>query len=102
MEKTNVNNFVMKLGSSGFISYERSLTMVKSQPFPALSTNPVDVSGAGDSVLAVISTALASGIPFMHASALACCTASLAVETMGNLPVTPESLKSRLISIFNT
>ena len=102
MAKTNVNNFVMKLGSSGFISYERSIdNVVKSQPFPALSTNPVDVSGAGDSVLAVISTALASGIPFMHASALACCTASLAVETMGNLPVTPESLKSRLTSIFN-
>ena len=100
---TNVNNLVMKLGSSGFISYERSADhVVKSQPFPALSTNPVDVSGAGDSVLAVLSTALASGIPFMHASALACCTASLAVETMGNLPVTPESLKSRLISIFNT
>ena len=91
----------MKLGSSGLFRMNDLSTMVKST-FPALSTNPVDVSGAGDSVLAVISTALASGIPFMYASALACCTASLAVETIGNLPVSPESLKSRLSSIFNT
>jgi len=101
MNSTSTNKLVMKLGSSGFICYEKKADgSVKSQPFPALSTNPVDVSGAGDSVLAVLATALSSNVPFMDAAALACCTASEAVETMGNLPVTTANLKKRINSLF--
>ena len=52
----------MKLGSDGFIVYQRSQdNKIISQPFPALSTNLIDVSGAGDSLLSVMAIGLASG-----------------------------------------
>ena len=49
--------------------------------------NPLDVAGAGDSLLAVFATGLASGQAMMPTAALACCMAALAVERMGNTPI---------------
>ncbi|KZR61071.1 PfkB family carbohydrate kinase [Prochlorococcus sp. MIT 1306] len=102
MEKTRCKKLVMKLGSAGLITYDKGEgTELISQHFPALSGNPVDVSGAGDSVLAVIATGLSSGLSLAKAAALACCAASIAVETMGNEPVGIDKLKKRLKEIFN-
>ena len=43
--------------SDGFIAYYREENgRILNQPFPALSPNPLDVTGAGDSVLAVMAT----------------------------------------------
>ncbi len=94
MESTRTNRLIMKLGSEGFISYDRkrSKGLPRSQPFPALSVNPVDVAGAGDSLLAVMATGIASKQEVMATSALGCCMASLAVENMGNSPIDKESL----------
>ena len=77
----------MKLGS-GFIAYD-SLGdgELNIQPFPALSVNPLDVAGAGDSFLALLATALASGQQMMPTAAIACCMTKIAVETMGNTPI---------------
>ena len=87
----------MKLGPEGFIAYDRDLDgLVSNQAFPALSVNPLDVAGAGDSLLAVFSTGLASGQAMMPTAALACCMAALAVETMGNTPINAISLQSSL------
>ena len=83
----------MKLGSDGFIVYHRSQdNHIISQPFPALSTNPIDVSGAGDSLLSVMAIGLASGQKVMECAALGCCMASRAVEIMGNIPVSSSDL----------
>ena len=87
----------MKLGSEGFIAYDREKDgLLSSQAFPALSVNPLDVAGAGDSLLALFSTGLASGQAMMPTAALACCMAALAVETMGNTPISAETLRSSL------
>ena len=56
--------------------------------------NPLDVAGAGDSLLAVFSTGLASRQAMMPTAALACCMAALAVETMGNTPISAETAKN--------
>ena len=80
---TGSQRLVMKLGSEGFIAYDHALNgVIRSQAFPALSVNPLDVAGAGDSLLALFATGLASGQEMMSTSALACCMSSLAVETM--------------------
>ena len=58
----------MKLSSEGFIAYDKDADgRIYSQPFPALSVNPLDVAGAGDSLLAVLATALSSGQEMMPA-----------------------------------
>ncbi len=102
IKKTGCKNLVMKIGSEGFISYERNKqNELNSQSFPALSINPIDVAGAGDSLLALVATALSSGQSLMPTSSLACCIASIAVETMGNSSISSTKLKEKLLEIMN-
>ena len=85
-----------EVGCQGF-AYDRDLdSKVTSQAFPALSVNPLDVAGAGDSLLAVMATGLSSGEAMMPTAVLACCMASLAVETMGNTPISAKALRNHL------
>ena len=94
MRKTNSRNLVMKLGGEGFIAYESEPDgFVNRQHFPALSINPVDVSGAGDSLLAALSVGLCSGTTLMQSSAIGAGMASLAVQQVGNIPVSNQQLK---------
>ena len=86
----------MKLGAQGFVAFDPSLRGITSQSFPSLSANPVDVSGAGDSLLALMATAISTKRKFMHAAALGCCMAAIAVENMGNKPIYSYQLKKYL------
>ena len=87
------SEIVMKLGADGFIVYEfNSKGDIISQAFPALSVNPVDVVGAGDSLLALFVAAL-RGEGMMTSAALGCCMAALAVEQMGNSLIHISALK---------
>ena len=70
------------------------------QSFPALSSNPVDVSGAGDSLLSVVAVALASSEPLMSAAAIGACRASIAVDNIGNYQVSREALKEKVKQVF--
>ena len=101
LKVTGSERLVMKLGSEGFIAYDRLKSgELTSQPFPALSVNPLDVAGAGDSLLALFATGLTSGCAMMPTAALASCMAALAVETMGNTPISANSLRNSLEEIF--
>ena len=101
IEITKTKNLIMKLGAEGFIAYESTNNNIKTHSFPALSVNPVDVAGAGDSLLAVMATGLSSNQSMLLSSALACCMASIAVETMGNEPISREKLISKILNVFN-
>ena len=61
--------------------------MAKSQHFPALNINPVDVVGAGDSLLTGFALSLCAGASLIEASAIATGIASIAVSKIGNVPV---------------
>jgi sugar/nucleoside kinase (ribokinase family) len=87
-ERSHCNNLIIKLGANGLIAYLKTKNgFTESEHFPALSINPVDVSGAGDSVLATVSTAITSGMNTLDSAALGCIVASCAVNTMGNFPI---------------
>ncbi len=99
--QTMSERLIMKLGADGFIAYDRDKNgNLKSQSFPALSVNPVDVSGAGDSLLACMGCGLTSNQNMMTTSALGCFVASLAVENMGNIPVTSNEVISKIESFL--
>ncbi|WP_115071211.1 PfkB family carbohydrate kinase [Synechococcus sp. UW179B] len=101
LQITGSERLVMKLGPEGFIAYDRqSDSTLSNQAFPALSVNPLDVAGAGDSLLALFATGLASGQAMMPTAALACCMAALAVETMGNTPISANALRSSLQEVL--
>ena len=70
LQVTGSERIVMKLGAEGFIAYDRDPDgLLSNQAFPALSVNPLDVTGAGDSLLALFATGLASGQAMMPTAA---------------------------------
>ena len=101
LQITKSERLVMKLGSEGFIAYDRCSTgKMNIQAFPALSVNPLDVAGAGDSLLAVFAIGLASKQAMMPTAALASCMASISVEIMGNTPIDSDQLIKRIHEVF--
>ena len=99
LERSNCQALVLKLGEGGFITYSKVIDgSVDRVHFPALSVRPVDVSGAGDSLLALMATSLAAGLGLHESAAIAAVAASISVETVGNSPVDPELLKTKLMS----
>lgn len=96
LEKTRSKNLLIKLGAEGFIAYSNDIpgNFKKREHFPALVSNPVDVAGAGDSLLAAISVSMCSGANLMEASAIGACMAALAVQTIGNIPVSHQKLEN--------
>ena len=97
---TKSERLLMKLGPEGFIAYDHDKNKLISQPFPALTVNPIDVAGAGDSLLALMATGLASKQNMFETAAAACCMSSLAVQNMGNVPISSTSLKNYLSEIL--
>ena len=99
LKDTRSKNMLMKLGSDGFIAYNNS-GLIKRQNFPALSVNPVDVTGAGDSLFAAMSVSLSSGADLMEASVIGSCMASLFVKSIGNVPVKIDELNRYMSEII--
>ena len=94
MKEAQTSNLIVKLGAEGFIAYkqEEESGFLHRQHFPALSVNPADVAGAGDALLAAVSVGLTQNLTLMEASAIGCCAAALAVQTVGNRPVLLEDI----------
>ena len=100
--QTSIKMLIMKLGAEGLIAYEKKFPeKIQRQSFPALSVNPVDLTGAGDALLAVIATSLCSQNDIMSSAAIGSCMAALAVENMGNKKIDKTSLKNYLLNLLN-
>ena len=96
-KECNPKYLIMTLGSQGFISYLKdSNKKIVNQYFPALTSNPLDVTGAGDSLLACMALSISSGSSVMEASAISCFICNLVVESIGNKPVNAEQLIERM------
>ena len=90
---------LIKLGPNGFIAYNDSVPMSR-QDFPSLSINPVDVTGAGDSLFAAMSVSLSSGASLMEASVIGSFMASLAVTQVGNVPIKNKDLSEYISKLL--
>ena len=100
LKDTKSKSMLMKLGSDGFIAYSRDRD-VQRQNFPALTINPVDVTGAGDSLFAAMSVSLSSGSSLIESSVIGACMASLAVKKVGNTPIENDSLMEYISNILD-
>ena len=67
---------VLKMSEQGLLAVDRSGAVCR---LDALTQHPVNVSGAGDTVFATLSAALAAGAALEEAAVLANVAASLAV-----------------------
>ena len=101
MEQSHTKDLLIKLGADGFIAYTTEEDgFVNRQHYPALCPNPVDVAGAGDSLLACMAVSLCAGNSPMVSAALGACMSSLAVQRVGNQPVGHEDLQQSLREYF--
>jgi D-glycero-beta-D-manno-heptose-7-phosphate kinase len=66
---------------------------------PVTNTSEVfDVTGAGDTVIAVLTLALTAGASLLDAARLANYGAGIVVQKVGNVALRPEELRARLLS----
>ncbi len=86
------SHIVITLGGDGIALFENETFLHK----PTRTREVFDVSGAGDTVLATITMAIAAGATLEQAMHLSNCAAGYVVGCLGTTVCTPEILKERL------
>ena len=100
LKLTNSKNLIMKLGANGFITYSnQTKRFIDREHFPSLTRNPIDVTGAGDSLLAGTSLSLACGADIMTASVIGASMASICIQSVGNFSISKDQLSTYLKEI---
>ena len=100
LQKTSNKALALTLGRHGILAYEQKNNF--SEYFPALETNPIDVAGAGDSVLTGYALGITSNLNMMEATALSCCLAAISVMRIGNTPIHSYELNNYINNFKNT
>ncbi|MEZ5424397.1 MAG: D-glycero-beta-D-manno-heptose-7-phosphate kinase [Pyrinomonadaceae bacterium] len=93
LETLEVDSLLITEGSEGMSLFRRSEPSVH---LPALARAVFDVTGAGDTVIATLATALGSGADLESAARLANIAAGLVVEQSGTTTLTLSELKQHL------
>uniref|UniRef100_UPI0040477839 PfkB family carbohydrate kinase n=1 Tax=Bacteroidota TaxID=976 RepID=UPI0040477839 len=89
-EQSNAGNIFLKIGEDGVLIHAKISTTENwlTDRIPALNPLPVDVAGAGDSMMVVGAMALACGSSIWEAAALGSIAAAVQVSRVGNTPLT--------------
>jgi rfaE bifunctional protein kinase chain/domain len=89
MSKSEAKHILLKLGSEGMLAQlaNKENKMPHTERLDALNAQPIDVSGAGDSVLITATLALAAGANLWEASLLGSIAAFIQVGRVGNVPI---------------
>lgn len=96
LKKSEAATILLTRGSQGMVLFEK-----KKSPFPIPifgTTDIVDVTGAGDTVISVFTLALASGASYREAAQLANYAGGLVVMKKGTSTITPQELKKAIES----
>lgn len=90
-----VKNLLVKLGAEGLITIKAS-EIYTTDTLPALNSNPVDVAGAGDALLAAASLCRGVGGTIFEAAYLGSIAAAIQVSRLGNTPLRASDLLSKI------
>jgi len=86
----------LKLGAEGLLINGVGL---KTEHIPALNSQPKDVAGAGDSLLAVSSLSMANKLHPYVSGLVGSVAAAIQVSRIGNVPVTRSELINQIQSM---
>ncbi|OGW81130.1 MAG: hypothetical protein A3G33_10115 [Omnitrophica bacterium RIFCSPLOWO2_12_FULL_44_17] len=86
---------LMTLGEEGMLLFERDGSITK---IPTMAKEVYDVSGAGDTVIAVLAMAMAAGASMKEAALISNHAAGIVVGKLGTATVTSEELISAIIA----
>ncbi len=93
LERTAAQAVLVTRGEDGMALFQSDGT---EEHLPTRATRVFDVTGAGDTVIAVYTTALAAGSDFLSAASLANHAAGLAVRELGTATITSQQLGAAL------
>ncbi|MBC7473963.1 MAG: hypothetical protein H7263_06695, partial [Candidatus Sericytochromatia bacterium] len=98
LKMTNANGVLITRGSEGMALFEKNGDITQ---IPAFNKREVfDVTGAGDTVVATISLALAGGLTMKDAINLANLAASIVIRRFGTSTTSLEEMKQALLTEF--
>lgn len=85
----NVNSVILKLGADGVLlgGHRDGKEILATDRIPSANSRAIDVSGAGDSLLAVSALAMACGSSFYESAYLGSLAAGIQVSRKGNIPI---------------
>ena len=95
---TDAKFCVLKLADEGLIVFEKDSN--NRFTLPALSASPVDVAGAGDSLLSATAYGICKGLTFFESVVLGSVQSSIAVENIGNIPIAKDELMNKLKQVL--
>ncbi len=90
LKKLKCEAVLVTLGEDGMALFEKNGSMTK---IPTAAREVYDVSGAGDTVISVLSLALAAGAKIREAAILANLAAGIVVAKLGTATVLPDELR---------
>jgi bifunctional ADP-heptose synthase (sugar kinase/adenylyltransferase) len=98
LKRMKSRNILLKLGSDGVLlhGYNTKNELVRTDQVPALNKYPVDVSGAGDSMLASSALLLARDENLYAAGYLGSIVSAIQVSRLGNIPVSAREVEEIL------
>jgi len=94
LERLGVHNLLLTLGREGMLLVGRDVKGV--ERVPSRAREVFDVTGAGDTVLAVTAVALAAGASLVESARLATVAAGLVVSRAGAVSITADELLGAL------
>ena len=97
-ETTSSKNILLKIGEEGVIIHadNKNNKGWKTDRIPALNLNPIDVAGAGDSMLIASSMALALNATIWESALIGSLASSIQFARIGNIPIDQHELIQQL------
>lgn len=97
---TQASQILITRGDEGMSLFEKTSTGIETAHIPAFNrTDVFDVTGAGDTVVAALTLALAAGASFWEAAVLGNLAASLVVRQFGTATTNISAMKEALINL---
>lgn len=91
LERAKAKNLLVKLGAEGLVILAKN-EFIETNSLMAFNSNPVDVAGAGDALLAASSLCKLVGGSIWESAYVGSLAAALQVSRMGNIPLTRKDL----------
>lgn len=96
--RSGATHVIVTLGGDGLLIYSPASTSgVVTDKIEALNTNPIDVAGAGDSLLISAALSLTVGGSIWAAAAIGSVAAAIQVSRLGNSPLSANEVSSGLL-----
>jgi rfaE bifunctional protein kinase chain/domain len=99
IEQHEFDALLVTRGKEGMSLFERISGKVSREDIPAVSQAVFDVTGAGDTSIAVFALCLAAGATRSHAAQLANLAAGIGVGKRGTACVTPDEILQRVVDV---